>query len=90
MDKKSSIIILLSVLLILLIIYIGAVKFNDARELAFQQGLRQGQLLEQRNAISQIQSTGIYSIPIINEKNETQVLRLGLLQENSLQEDIQK
>ena len=83
MDKKSTIIVVLCALVILLIFYIGAIKFNKMQELAFQQGLRQGQLLEQRNAISQIQASGIYTIAVINENNETQIIRLGLVQQGN-------
>ena len=79
MDRKNRTIIILSLALLFLIIYIGVMKYNEMQRAVFEDGLRQGQLLEQKNVVAQLQASGVYIIPIINEKNETQLLRLGLI-----------
>ena len=84
MDKKSIVIIVLVILVLILLGYIMISKFREGQELIFQEGLRQGQLLEQRNIIAQIQASGVYVIPVINENNETINIRLGLIQQEPL------
>lgn len=87
MDRKSTIIIALLVIIVFLIAYIAGSKYQEVmlkrQELAFEQGFRSGQLNEQRNAISQIQNIGFYTINYLDENNETQPLRLSLVPSTS-------
>ncbi|MBU0666610.1 MAG: hypothetical protein KKC26_04560 [Nanoarchaeota archaeon] len=91
MDKKTTIIYILIAIIIFLIAFIIASKYHqiqlEKQQLAFQEGIRQGQLSEQRNALTQIQTTGTYTIPIIDETNQTQLIKLGIIQQAALPEN---
>ena len=83
MDKKNIAILVLIVLIIFLIGYVGAIKLNQRQQLIYEEGVGFGQLLEQRNAISQLQNNGFYIISFLDGKNETQIIRLGVIQQRA-------
>ena len=83
MDKKTIYVIILIAFVVFLLSYIGTTKYRQQRRVALEDGFRQGQLYEQRNAIGQLQATGIYTISVINENNETQLVRLDLVQQRT-------
>ncbi|MEK6826740.1 MAG: hypothetical protein AABX90_03860 [Nanoarchaeota archaeon] len=88
MDKKSRIILALIAVIVFLVVYILASKYNQTQlqrqQTAFEEGFRQGGLNEQRNAISQVQAVGVYTITVIDEKNKTQLIKLAPLSGNSI------
>jgi len=87
MDKKTTYIIILIAFVVFLLSYIGTAKYKEQQRVAFEDGFRKGQLYEQRNAIAQLQATGIYTISVINEDNETQLVRLDLVKQRTSIDD---
>ncbi len=77
-DKKAGAIIILVIVIAGLAGYIGYDKYQESQEQIYLEGLQYGQLLEQRNAIIQIQSQGFYTIQYIDEENQTREIRLIL------------
>jgi flagellar basal body-associated protein FliL len=82
-DKKTVLIIVLSVLVVLLVGYIGYAAFQAARlndqQLVYNQGLSDGRLLEQRDIITGILSSGFYAVPVVDENNQSQSVALGII-----------
>lgn len=84
-DTKNYLIVILVLVIAALGVYIGVGKYNqkqnDIRTAYYEQGLRDGQLYEQRNVILQLQGQGFYALNFIDANNETQTIRLGLIQQ---------
>ena len=84
-DTKSIVILVLVVVIVFLVAFIGfqALRANlvAQQQSIFNSGVQQGQLLEQRNIINGIIAQGTYTIPVIDENNETQNVVLGVVQQ---------
>ncbi|MBI2137975.1 hypothetical protein HYU13_00145 [Candidatus Woesearchaeota archaeon] len=82
-DKKTLLIWALLVVVILLagFIFYQRISFSLQQKVqqAYSQGIRDGQLLEQRNVINGILASGAYTIPIIDQENRTQTISLGIV-----------
>ena len=82
-DRKTLLIVALSVIVVLLIVYIGYSAFQSAiindRQLVYNQGISDGRLLEQRDIITGILSSGFYAVPVVDENNQTQSVALGII-----------
>lgn len=82
-DKKTLLIWALAALVILLAGFIlyQRVSFSLQQQVqqAYAQGIRDGQLLEQRNVINGIIASGVYNIPIVDQDNRTQTVSLGVV-----------
>lgn len=86
MDGKNWLIIVLIIVVVGLGSYIGFTKYQQKllaeKQIIYNQGLSDGQLIEQRNILLNLQSNGFYSISFYDENNETQTIRLGLIQQS--------
>ena len=90
MDKKNIAILVLIVAILFLLAYIGALKYQQKQQALqqriYEEGVRFGQLLEQKNVLTQLQTNSFYTLSFFNEKNETQTIRLGIMQPPALAE----
>jgi|TARA_B100001971_G_C17890357_1_gene382675 hypothetical protein len=86
-NHKNTVIVSLVIVIIVLVAFIGfqALRSNliAQQQSIFNTGVQQGQLLEQRNILEGIIQTGSYTIPVIDENNETQQVILGIVQPQS-------
>ena len=80
MDKKYLYIITLVAIIFFFLSYVATINYNERQRLAIENGFREGRFFEQKNALAQLQATGVYTISVIDEKNETQLVRLGIIQ----------
>tara|TARA_Y100000310_G_C20361850_1_gene659365 strand:- start:280 stop:558 length:279 start_codon:yes stop_codon:yes gene_type:complete len=84
-EKKNAIILGLVIVIVVLVAFIGFQGLRSnliaQQQAAFNTGVQQGQLLEQRNIIESIIQTGTYVIPVIDENNQTQQVVLGVVQQ---------
>ncbi|MDA1196728.1 MAG: hypothetical protein O2779_02060 [Nanoarchaeota archaeon] len=85
-DKKTILIILLTSVIIILISVMGWNAFTagiaSAREQVYLKGTQDGRLLEQRDVLTSVIRQGYYTIPIVDENNQTQQVVLGILQQD--------
>ncbi len=84
-DQKTGIIVFLAVIIVLLLLFIGFQTIRS-RVLASQQnmylkGMRDGQLLQQRDIVNNIITYGYHIIPVLDENNQTRNVALGVLQQ---------
>ncbi|MBI2140008.1 hypothetical protein HYU14_03725 [Candidatus Woesearchaeota archaeon] len=83
-DRKTHIIWALSLLVFLLLGFIGVQSFlrrvEQQRQQSYLDGVRYGQLLEQRAIVSSLFAAGYYLIPVVDENNQSQNIAVGLIQ----------
>ncbi|MDP7116605.1 MAG: hypothetical protein QF632_01385 [Candidatus Woesearchaeota archaeon] len=84
-DSKAPIIVVLAIIILFLVAFIGfqTLRNNIAftQQQIYEKGVRDGQLLEQRNTLNAVIQYGYYVIPVVDENNETQQVALGLVQQ---------
>ncbi len=85
MDSKTWTIVILILVVAGLGSYIGVSRYQQKllaeKQLIYDQGINDGRLVEQRNVILQLQNSGFYSLSFYDENNQTQTIRLGLIQQ---------
>ena len=67
MDHKNKVILGLSFVVLVLLMYMGATTYNNKQVSIYNQGVQDGALLQQRNMLQTVQTTGFYSVNVVDE-----------------------
>ena len=70
MDHKTNVIVALSFVVVVLIAFVGINAYNNKQEEIYDQGLQNGALLQQRSILQSVQTTGYFTMNMVDETGQ--------------------